>query len=407
MKRTLGCLAVLSLFLCACAQHGALPATPATDAPAARPVNSAFRVVYNFGVAPDAAFPSGPLVNVKGTLYGITSGGGSHNGGTLFSVDSSGSERVLQSFPGYNATYSGPSSQPSALTELNGTLYGVTTFGGAGKCTEFGVHVGCGTLFRYAPGGAVRTIHDFTVAQAIPSALTSANGVLYGATSSGIYSSTPAGKIHVIDRFPSYAAVGALLIVGRTLYGTLAANNYANPPTNGSVFALTLSGKMSTIYTFKGGSDGQSPAGSVIYVNGALYGTTQAGGTGKCQPYNGTAAIGCGTIYRVTLSGSERVLHSFTGSNDGSFPAAGLSNIGGLLYGTASGAGFGAAPGIASLFRITPAGALTILRTWARFEEQVPEGGVTLLGGSLFSTTANGGTFRRGTIISFAPTDRI
>lgn len=365
---------------------------------------SAYRVVYSFGLAPDAAFPAGSLIDIRGTLYGTTLQGGATGGGTLFSVDASGKERVLASFPTYSASYGGPPAEPSALISLNGKLYGVTSFGGTGACTVNGVHIGCGTLFSYSPRGGMRTIYNFTTAQSEPVALTSANGLLYGATVSLIYSSTPAGKIHVLYRFRSPIPINALVAAGSTLYGTLAADNYANPPTNGAVFALTPPGKMRTIYRFKGGSDGQLPQGGLVFVDGALYGATRGGGTGKCVPYDGTSLIGCGTIYTVTPSGVERVLHSFNGISDGSFPRAGLTDAGGALYGTASGAvSPGGSTGAASIFRITTSGTLSVLHVWPGVEGESPDGSVVQMGSALFSTTYAGGKVRRGTVFSVTP----
>lgn len=51
-------------------------------------------------------------------------------------------------------------------------------------------------------------------------------------------------------------------------------------------------------------------------INGTLYGTTFQGGSHDE-----------GTVYSVSTSGSERVLHSFGGRLDGAYPLAGLLNV--------------------------------------------------------------------------------
>jgi uncharacterized repeat protein (TIGR03803 family) len=59
-------------------------------------------------------------------------------------------------------------------------------------------------------------------------------------------------------------------------------------------------------------------------AEGNLYGTT----------YNGGAS-GAGVVYKITPSGQESVLYSFTGGTDGSNPYAGvIFGDDGYLYGT-------------------------------------------------------------------------
>jgi uncharacterized repeat protein (TIGR03803 family) len=83
-----------------------------------------------------------------------------------------------------------------------------------------------------------------------------------------------------------------------------------------------------------------------------LYGTTWGGGATNC---------GCGTVFAVTPSGSETVLHRFEGGKDGAFPSAGLINVGGILYGTTYAGGGGNCPasrsfpgGCGTIFSIAP-----------------------------------------------------
>jgi uncharacterized repeat protein (TIGR03803 family) len=53
-----------------------------------------------------------------------------------------------------------------------------------------------------------------------------------------------------------------------------------------------------------------------------LYGTTSGGGDANND----------GTVFGITTSGSEKVLHSF--GSDGSVPDASLTDVNGVLYGT-------------------------------------------------------------------------
>jgi len=92
----------------------------------------------------------------------------------------------------------------------------------------------------------------------------------------------------------------------------------------GTVYALTTSGKENVLHSFGGGSaDGAYPYAGLLNVHGTLYGTTQSGGA-----YDG------GTVFAITSSGAETVLHNFGGSGDGTDPMAALINVDGTLYGT-------------------------------------------------------------------------
>ena len=98
------------------------------------------KVVYSFGKARDAETPgAAKSINVKGTLYGTTYYGGAYNDGTVFSFDlTTGTEHVLHSFG--NGT-DGIVPHVS-LINVNGTLYGTTSLGGAN---------GGGTVFSITP----------------------------------------------------------------------------------------------------------------------------------------------------------------------------------------------------------------------------------------------------------------
>lgn len=64
-------------------------------------------------------------------------------------------------------------------------------------------------------------------------------------------------------------------------------------------------------------------------MNRVLYGTTSAGGGAGC--YYG---IGCGSVFSLTTSGKESLLHRFAGGSDGGSPSGRLLYANGMLYGT-------------------------------------------------------------------------
>jgi uncharacterized repeat protein (TIGR03803 family) len=70
---------------------------------------------------------------------------------------------------------------------------------------------------------------------------------------------------------------------------------------------------LTTLHSFGAGTDGSFPWAPLLYVKGTLYGTTSAGGT-----------YGKGTIFSMSLTGAETVLHSFGYEFDGATPLAGL-----------------------------------------------------------------------------------
>jgi uncharacterized repeat protein (TIGR03803 family) len=115
------------------------------------------------------------------------------------------------------------------------------------------------------------------------------------------------------------------------------------------------------LYSFQGGSDGSYPiAGLVSDKAGNLYGTTTAGGSGSCSSADG---VGCGTVFELSpVAGgtfTEKVIHTFQGGQDGSYPRADLTfDAAGNLYGTTL-AGGGAACnnlelGCGTAFELTP-----------------------------------------------------
>jgi uncharacterized repeat protein (TIGR03803 family) len=165
------------------------------------------------------------------------------------------------------------------------------------------------------------------------------------------------------------------------------------------------------IYSFRGTPDAQNPGGSLIDVGGRLYGTTNLGG-GTYYGYRN----GFGTVFTITPSGTERVLHNFGADGDGSNPEAGLINVSGTLYGTTSVGGANLCPyhfsgayyGCGTVFSITPSGTEKVLYSFgAGRDGNFPVASVIEVNGSLYGTTAHGGPHKKcglgcGTVFSIA-----
>src|SRR5262249_40006107 len=78
----------------------------------------------------------------------------------------------------------------------------------------------------------------------------------------------------------------------------------------GTVFRITRAGKLTAIYNFcsqASCSDGYQPeANLVLGANGHLYGTTYGGGL-----VGGCGGPGCGTVFEITSSGKLTTIYRF------------------------------------------------------------------------------------------------
>jgi uncharacterized repeat protein (TIGR03803 family) len=156
----------------------------------------------------------------------------------------------------------------------------------------------------------------------------------------------------------------------------------------GVVFRLSESGEEKVLYSFTGGADGANPNSSLIFdSSGNLYGTTYAGG-----------ASGNGTVFEVTQAGVETVLYSFAGGADGANPMSKLSfDTAGNLYGTTFAGG---AYGAGTVFEVVKGGTEKVLHSFGNGTDGAnPEAGVTLTAKpAIFGTTSAGGADGYGTV---------
>jgi uncharacterized repeat protein (TIGR03803 family) len=181
---------------------------------------------------------------------------------------------------------------------------------------------------------------------------------------------------------------------------------YADGPnSSGTLFRITPSGEVTTIYSFCSlahCADGALPGPSILGKDGNLYGVTYAGG------YDANTGYGLGTVYKATLDGQLTTLHTFCTLGgecpDGGSPSQIIQAADGNFYGTT------ASPTGGNLFGLTPAGEYKILHSfcslWNCVDGAEPSGTGDLIqgkDGSLYGTTVEGGSYGGGVVYSVTP----
>jgi len=152
---------------------------------------------------------------------------------------------------------------------------------------------------------------------------------------------------------------------------------------------------LTVLYNFQGSPDGEYPyAGLVRDKAGNLYGTTSNGGASDCS---------CGVVFKVDVSGTETLLHTFTDSPDGAEPTYGslIQDANGNLYGTTSNGG---SNGGGTVFKVVKSRGVWTERVLYSFGKRAPDGIGPQAGlvrdaaGNLYGTTASGGGAELGTV---------
>jgi uncharacterized repeat protein (TIGR03803 family) len=243
------------------------------------------------------------------------------------------------------------------LVAVKGTLYGTTAAGGTGSC---GSQQGCGTVFKITSSGKETVLYSFK--------------------------SIATGSV----------PEGGLAYVGGALYGTAEQGGSGG---YGIVFKMTLSGALKAIYSFKGTAfdDGYAPTGSLTVVKGALYGTTEYGGSYES-----------GDVFRITTSGDEKILYDFKNTPDGAVPSfTSLAYSNDAFYGTTI---CGGSKSLGTTFKVTTSGAESTLHSFAGGDdgsmgcEQSPgDAGPILYKGTLYGVAPLGGSANYGTVYSITP----
>jgi uncharacterized protein (TIGR03437 family) len=330
------------------------------------------------GGCADGAYPTAGLVQANGDFYGTTAGGAGDvsNEGTVFTVTPSGTLTTLYSF-NFNGT-DGAEPDAGLIQATDGDFYGTTRLGGLGN----------GTIFKITASGTLTTLYSFCPQ----------SGCMDG-------------------KFP---LTGLVQATDGGLYGTTLAGGASN---FGTVFKITTSGTLTTLYNFcsqEACADGGTPEATLVQAsNGDLYGTTGMGGTGSCI-VAGTNYGVCGTVFKISPSGALTTVYSFCSQGvypdcpDGLSPMAGLAQAtDGDLYGTTEFGGAnscitaGTNYGCGTIFKITASGSLTTLYNFCS-QTGCSDGYSPLAGliqatnGNFYGTTQYGGADAYGTVFSLS-----
>jgi uncharacterized repeat protein (TIGR03803 family) len=214
-------------------------------------------------------------------------------------------------------------------------------------------------------------------------------GTVFSLTPNANFTSLTETTLYIFKGASDGCYPGAgVIVVGSTLYGTTSECGSTN---NGVVFSVPITGgSESVLYSFGGLPDSTNPLSALLHVGDYLYGTTKGGG-----------AWNFGTVYRVPIrGGSDDVLYSFAGQPDGFYPVAPVINVGNYLYGTTE---YGGANGYygGTVFRVPIAGGSdTILYSFSNppTSPSYITAGLLNVGSYLYGTTQGSGATGNGMV---------
>jgi len=275
------------------------------------------RVLYSFGsVAGDGMVPNAGLLPAQPGFYGVTRDGGANGRGTVFQVTPPGGgggdwiETILYSFAD-----SGDAAFPSSdlITDGAGTLYGTALIGGVNNL---------GAVYQLSP--PITPGEPWT--ETVIFSFSGSDGTL------------PFGRLQLDETGALY---GTTTSGGSGQAGTVFKLIPPSPP--------GVSWSQSVLYNFSGGGDGGSPFAGVIFGNkGRLFGTASTGGNGRPDP--GGVIFRLDPPQNEGDPWKERVLYSF-GGPDGFRSLSQLVRRNGAMYGTTSAGGLN---GTGTVFVLIP-----------------------------------------------------
>jgi uncharacterized repeat protein (TIGR03803 family) len=412
---------------------------------------SGFAKLIDFAGVTNGQYPNGSLFSDGTFLYGMTSGGGTNNVGTIFKIksDGIGFEKLLDFNPTgaiygksplgslfsdgifmYGMTYLGGTNDIGAIFKIkpdgtgyaklldftgtsngrwpNGSLisdgtflYGVTEFGGTNEK---------GVLFKIKPDGTgFSKLIDFdgfagAVDGSRPTGSLIFDGIfLYGMTYNGGINdrgilfkikTDGTGYAKLLDftvANGSNPSFGSLISDGTFLYGVTC---HGGPSGEGTLFKIKPDGTgFATMHDFVGNPNGTHPYAALISDGTFLYGMTSGGGTSSNNSF--------GIIFKIKQDGTGFAkLFDFESLTSGSHPFGALISDGTFLYGMTQ---VGGQNNKGTLFKIKPDGTgfAKLLDFTGTSNGYWPSGSLISDGNFLYGMTSSGGAANFGTIFKY------
>jgi uncharacterized repeat protein (TIGR03803 family) len=318
----------------------------------------------------DGLYPSDLVQGIDGNFYGSTPDGGTDFKGTIYRITPTGTKTTLYTFRSANVSTDGCGPGPLVQAD-DGNFYGVAACGSQNLRTIFritpsgtfttiyvfsssygylagnqgalvlgndGLLYGTipgfssapyGILFRVSKTGDYETIWRFANGtDGISRSNTLIKGIdnnFYGTSSLGIYRITPSRSFTTIQTVSGYLQNLVQDSAGN-FYGTVTSTSGTIqsgvcPADCGSIYKLSASGILTTLYTFTGGSDVRVSGKIILGSDGNLYG-------------NSRNNLFIGSLYRLTPSGQLATLLTLNGTTEGSELSSLIQSSTGEIYGT-------------------------------------------------------------------------
>ena len=291
-------------------------------------------VVYSFGQsATDGAYPYSSLtMDSSGNFYGTTEQGGAYGKGTIFKLTPSGAESVVYSFGATSADGAYPLAD--LTIDSGGNLYGTTYEGGFSNWgTVFEVDTTGSEVMLYSFGGPTGTNY-YDGANPRGGVVRDSAGNLYGATYGGgqlfgaVYKLNSSGQevaLYSMTQADGLEPYGTLVqdaagnLYGTAAYGGVSVNNSA---TDGTVFRIDSNlTTLTVLHTFSG-LDGSAPeAGLYQDASGNFYGSTISGGVTSSSTMSSY-----GTVFALIMTVPFSYMDARVNINSGPPPAFNLKS---------------------------------------------------------------------------------
>jgi uncharacterized repeat protein (TIGR03803 family) len=368
----------------------------------------------------DGANPEGGvIVDKAGRIFGTTHGGGNvsdGNGGydgTLFELTPSGSTYSETFLYSMSCTITGCNPFARPFQDRRGNLYatnsvseiGQNDFGSAVEFNPSGSTFALGSVGLLTSADGIYPEVGFTeIASTLYTAVSSGGSSAYGTLVAFSRNLQPTvvhnfGAGNNDGKYPASTPVAG---PDGVLYGSTEEGGLTD---SGTVYAFvpSRSGGVETIlWSFQQGGGSEPAGGLVLDSTGSIYGTTYGGGR-----------YGNGVVYKLSQTSdgyAETVLHAFSDGADGAFPTGSMVLKGNYLYGVTANGGLGNCyRGCGTIYKVSTSGTgYAVVHTFLGTDGVFPEGGLVFQNGAFFGTTADGpayggGEYGNGLVFKFVP----